>query len=145
MEIRFEKLEEIKEADILITSKKLFFWCFYLGLAHFRLILMKSSFFQVFDYIMRYELCDLIPPFCQQCNPVNCECKFNSLYFDWQCTLSHPLDERGLSTKKGAYPLSFIQVRQRGELNWASQLQPSGQQISSAAMSRPESILIKQD
>ena len=33
---------------------------------------------------------------------------------------------------EGTYPpRSFTQVRQRGELNWASQLQPSGQQISS--------------
>ena len=33
---------------------------------------------------------------------------------------------------EGAYPpRSFTDVRQRGELNWASQLQPSGQQISS--------------
>ena len=33
---------------------------------------------------------------------------------------------------EGAYPpRSFTHVRQRGELNWASQLQPSGQQISS--------------
>ena len=29
---------------------------------------------------------------------------------------------------EGAYPLrSFTQVRQQGELNWASQLQPSSQ------------------
>ena len=45
---------------------------------------------------------------------------------------------------EGAYPLrSFIQVRQRGELNWTSKLQPSGQQIFSIVTSRPESILIR--
>ena len=36
-------------------------------------------------------------------------------------------------------------VRQRGEFNWALQLKPSGQQISSTIMSRPESILARQD
>ena len=47
---------------------------------------------------------------------------------------------------EGAYPpRSFTQVRQRGELNWVSQLQPSGQPISSIIMARPESIPIRQD
>ena len=44
-----------------------------------------------------------------------------------------------LSTKKFS-----SRVRQRGELKWASQLKPSGQQIFST-MSRPESTLIRQD
>ena len=45
-----------------------------------------------------------------------------------------------------AYPLrSFTRVGQRGELNRASQLQPPGQQISSTVMSRPESVLMRQD
>ena len=40
---------------------------------------------------------------------------------------------------EGTYPLrSFTRVRQLGELNWASQLKPSGQQISSNIMSRPK-------
>ena len=39
----------------------------------------------------------------------------------------------------------FTGVRQPGELNSASQLQPSGQQLSSTFMSRPESILISQE
>ena len=48
------------------------------------------------------------------------------------------IDERdGLSTKK------FTQVRQEGEFNWASQLQPSSQKISLTVMSRPESIMIR--
>ena len=48
--------------------------------------------------------------------------------------------------EEGVYPLRrFTRVRQRGELNRASQLQPSGQQISSTIISRPESILSGQD
>ena len=44
------------------------------------------------------------------------------------------------------YPLrSFTRVRQRAEVNWTSQLQSSGLHISSIVMSRPESILIRQD
>ena len=39
----------------------------------------------------------------------------------------------------------LAQMHQWEELNWASQLQPSGQQISSTVMANPESILIKQD
>ena len=43
---------------------------------------------------------------------------------------------------EGDYPARrFTQVRQRRELNWASQLQQSGQQISSTVMSRPVAIL----
>ena len=43
------------------------------------------------------------------------------------------LDETYLVVVRGTYPLrSFSQVRQRGEYNWASRLQPSGQQIFSA-------------
>ena len=45
---------------------------------------------------------------------------------------------------EGAYPpRSFTHVRQRGELNWASQLQPSGQQISSILIQFASSILIQ--
>ena len=42
-------------------------------------------------------------------------------------------------------PRSFTQVRQWGELKWMSQLQWSGQQVFSAVMSKPISILIGQD
>ena len=45
-----------------------------------------------------------------------------------------------------AYPIRrFTRVHQRGELNWMSQLQPSGHQIFSIVMSRTESILIRQN
>ena len=45
---------------------------------------------------------------------------------------STPTRWNSLCRGEGAYPLrSFTQVHQRGELNWASQLQPSAQQISS--------------
>ena len=55
---------------------------------------------------------------------------------------NNPLPCRG----EGAYPpRSFTQVHQRGELNCASQLQSSGQQTTSIVISRPESILIRQD
>ena len=37
----------------------------------------------------------------------------------------------------------FIRVRQRGELNWALQFHPSGQQTCSTVMSRPEWILVR--
>ena len=57
-----------------------------------------------------------------------------------------PLDETHLVVVRGLIHQEVsTKVRQWGELNWASQLQPSGQQISSTVMSSPESILIRQD
>ena len=60
--------------------------------------------------------------------------------------VSCPLDETHLVSVKGLIHQDVsTRVYQRGELNWASHLKPSGQQISSTIMSRPESILIRQD
>ena len=57
-----------------------------------------------------------------------------------------PLDETHLvAARRLIHQEVSTKVRQRGELNWALQLKPSGQQISSTTMSRPESIVIKQD
>ena len=58
----------------------------------------------------------------------------------------HPLYETHLvAVRRLIHQEVSTRVRQRGELNWASQLKPSGQQISSTIISRPESILIRQD
>ena len=59
---------------------------------------------------------------------------------------SWPSRRNSYSRGEGAYPPRiFTQVRQQGELNWESQLEPSGQHTPSHVMSRPESILIRQD
>ena len=57
-----------------------------------------------------------------------------------------PLDWNSPCLGEGAsHQQFFTRVRQREELNWASQLKSSDQQISSTIMSRPESTLIRQD
>ena len=64
----------------------------------------------------------------------------------WQNTSAVPFNETHLVTVRGLIHQEVSnKVRQRGELNRASQLKPSAQQISSTIMSRPESILIRQD
>ena len=50
-----------------------------------------------------------------------------------------PLDENDLvAVRRLIHQEVSTKVRQRGELNWASQLKASGQQISSTIMSRPD-------
>ena len=58
-------------------------------------------------------------------------------------TQALPLDGAYLVVMRGIIHQEVpIRVRQRGELNWASQLKSSGQQIFST-VSRPESSLIR--
>ena len=57
-----------------------------------------------------------------------------------------PLDETHLVAVRGLIHQEVpAKVCQRRELNWASQLKLSGQQIFSTIMPRPESTLIRQD
>ena len=66
-------------------------------------------------------------------------------FFTSSVRLHVPLDGTRLITVRVlSHQEVSIKVYQRGDLNWASQLKPSGQQIFSAIISRPESTLIRQ-
>ena len=73
-------------------------------------------------------------------------CKWNKNNCSYNLYKQYPLDENHLVAMRWIiHPEVSNRVHQQGELNWASQLKPSGQQISSIIMLRPESILKRQD
>ena len=114
-------------------------------LLHFRIIRNIFKIVQNADYLtmQNLKLASLVNTILKK---INSNIRKTTNMNQWQNTSAVPLDETHLVTVRGLIHQEVSnKVRQRGELNRASQLKPSAQQISSTIMSRPESILIRQD
>ena len=114
-------------------------------LLHFRIIRNIFKIVQNADYLtmQNLKLASLVNTILKK---INSNIRKTTNMNQWQNTSAVPLDETHLVTVRGLIHQEVSnKVRQPGELNRASQLKRSGQQISSTIMSRPESILIRQD
>ena len=81
---------------------------------------------------------------CWTCCKITLVFGSNSWYLSWKGQDSYPLDRNSpCRGERASHQDVFTQVRQRENLNWASQLKSLDQQIFST-MSSPDSALVRQ-